>query len=137
MHEAILRDFFVGAATVEALRHDLAGAVVQTSSDVFSQHVVPAKGEFEVTSRHLIRLCDAVLEDGLPAQDLETVAFCLIASDFFHWDSDTPDGCRVSETLFDWDSPEINYPLTKATVAKFRSRLVDGRDTFTRADVAK
>ena len=134
MHEAILRDFFIGATTAEALRRDLVGAVVQTSSDVFSQHITPATGKFAVTSEHLVRLCDAVLAGELPAQDLEAVGFCLVASDFFEWDSDKADGERVAETVHDWASPEINYRLTGHTVTKFKERLVTGENTFTRAD---
>ena len=137
MNESILRDFFLGTADIATLRGDLQGAVTQTSDDVFRQHITTMGTEFDVTAAHLVSLCDAVLSGQLPAADLNVIAFCLVASDRFQWDTDTPKGNIIGETLFDWDSPEINYPLDFQTVAKFRHRLVTGEDTFTCADIPK
>jgi len=137
MHEAVLRDYLAGTADIGTLRADLRGAVAQTSHDVFSQHVVNMDTDFNVTPAHLIGLCDAVLAGHLPPADLSVIAFCLVASEHFRWDTDTPDGDIIGETLYDWDSPEINYPLNLQTIAKFRHRLVTGEDTFTRADIPK
>jgi len=137
MHEAVLRDYFLGTADDAALRADLLGAVTQTSHDVFSQHVVSMATDFDVTIAHLVSLCDAVLAGQLPPADLSTIAFCLVASDRFQWDTDTPEGNLLGKTLYDWDSPEINYPLNLQIAAKFRHRLLTGEDTFTRADVSK
>ena len=91
-------------------------------------------GEFEVRSEHLVRLCDDVLAGAIEPWKLEPIGFCLVASDTFWWDGDTADGERVAEAAYDWSSPEINYPLTAHTVAKFRLRLLTGESTFTRAD---
>jgi len=137
MHESILRDFFLGTADIAAPRADLQGAVTQASHDVSSQNILTMATDFDVTAAHLVRLCDAVLAGELPAADLSVIAFCLVASDSFQWDTDTPEGNLIGETLFDWDSPEINYPLDYQTVAKFRHRLITGEDTFTRADIPK
>lgn len=137
MHESILRDFFLGSADIATLCADLQGAVTRTSHDVSSQHIVSIATDFAVASAHLVSLCDAVLAGQLPAADLSVIAFCLVASDCFHWDTDTHEGNLIGETLFDWDSPEINYPLDMGTVAKFRHRLLTGEDTFTREDITK
>jgi len=136
MHESLLRDYFLGTADSAALRADLQGAVTQTSHDVSSQHVVSMDTDFDVTGSHLVSLCDAVLAGQLPAADLSIIAFCLVASDRFLWDAETPNGNVIAETLHEWDSPEINYALNAQTVAKFRHRLLTGKDTFTRADFA-
>jgi len=137
MHEAVLRDYLLGAADVVALRADLQGAVTQTSYDVFSQHVVNMATDFDVTAGHLVDLCDAVLAGHLPPPDLSVIAFCLVTSEHFQWHTETPNGQLVEATLYEWDSPKINYPLTLQTVAKFRHRLLTGEDTFTRADIPK
>lgn len=137
MHEAVLRDYFAGTADIGTLCADLRGAVTRTSHDVFSQHIVDMDTDFDVTTAHLIGLCDAVLAGHLSPSDLSVIAFCLVASENFRWDTDTPDGNLIAETLCEWDSPEINYPLNLQTVAKFRHRLVTGEDTFTRADIPK
>lgn len=137
MHEAVLRDYLLGAVSISALRADLEGAVTRTSHDVHRQTITDMEIAFSLSSAHLVSLCDAVLTNQLPPSDLSVIAFCLVASEHFQWDSDTPDGHLVEEMLYEWDSPEINYPLNLQTVAKFRHRLLTGEDTFTRADIPK
>src|SRR5438270_2046450 len=116
MHEATLRDFLTGVVTTDILRGDLVGTVEKLGGKMHRHHIVSLEGEFEVTSSQLLRLCDAVLSGDLDPAELETVGFCMIASDYFHWDSETLDGARVAETRHDLASPEINYPLTLETV---------------------
>lgn len=130
MHETILRDFLAGTLNADGLRDDLVGTVEHLGARMSHHHVTPVDGEFHVTASHLIRLCDAVLGGPLQPHQLESLGFCMIASDYFHWDSDDPDGARVAETLHDWAAPEIHYPLTLETVRLFRERLVTGRDVF-------
>ena len=137
MHEAVLRDYFLGAVDVSTLRDDLEGAVTRTSCDVYRQTVTDMDTAFSLSSANLVSLCDAVLAGKLPPSDLSVIAFCLAASEKFQWETGTPDGQCVEETLYEWDSPEINYPLNLQTVAKFRHRLLTGEDTFSRADIPK
>jgi len=137
MREAVLRDFFVGKAEIATLRRDLEGTVTRTSHGVFTHHVIAMDGHFTMSRAHLIALCDAVLVGDLPPQDLSVIGFSLETSDHFEWDFDSPEGELIGETLADWSSPEINYPLTLGTVAKFRHRLATGEDTFSRADIPK
>lgn len=137
MHESVLRDFLIGGQSATALKNDLAGVVVQTSSDVFTQYVTPMKEELVITREHVLRLCDAALEGSLAPEDLEPIAFCLIASDQFLFEDNTPYNERVLDTLHDWDSPEINYVLTHATVEKFKKRLLTGESTLTPDDITK
>ncbi|HRH95937.1 MAG TPA: hypothetical protein PLB55_08390 [Prosthecobacter sp.] len=137
MHEAILRNFLLGTTDAITLRSDLAGTVMHTSRDVLCQHIVPMATEFEVTPTHLIRLCEAVFAGVVAPADLTVIAFCLLASDRFHWDADTPEGKLLDETLNDWDSPEINFVLNSQTVAKFRHLLLTGESIFTPEDRAK
>ena len=136
MHEAVLRDFFHGAADVAVLRADLTGTVTRTGHDVFQHRVVDMDDDFTVDAAHLIALCDATLAGQLSPADLSTIATCMELSDRFQWDSGTPEGELVADMLNCWSSPEINYPLTPATLAKFRLRLTTGEDTFTVSDVA-
>jgi hypothetical protein len=129
MQEAILRDFLSGAADAQALRHDLIGAV-DASEGFHRHHIVDMRESFPVTAAHLVRLCDAVISGSLPAGDLQPIAFCMIASDYFEWDTDMPEGELVTETLYDWSSPETNYPLVDTTVKLFRERLLTGEDVL-------
>lgn len=136
MHESILRDFFDGRASAGDLRADLVGAVVQTAENVFTHKIVDMDADFEVTPDHLVRVCDAVLSGELEASELESIGYCLVASDCFSWDGDTQSGSRVAETAYDWSAPVNNYRLTSDTVRKFRERLMSGQDLFTTDDHA-
>jgi hypothetical protein len=135
MHERILRDYFAGAATATDLARDILAQPAQRSGDVVRQRIVDMGEEFRVTVKHAVQLCDAVLAGELEPWMLEPIAFCLIASDHFDWDAESPESERMADTLYDWSAPEINYRLTKATVEKFRLLLVTGENTFTRADL--
>jgi hypothetical protein len=135
MHEAVLRDFFLGIADIATLHRDMEGTVVRTSHDVFTHHVIAMDSEFTITRAHLIALCDAVLVGDLPPTDLSAIAFALETSDHFQWDFESPEAELISETLADWSSPEINYPPTLGMISKFRHRLATGEDAFTRADI--
>jgi hypothetical protein len=134
MHATVLRDFFLGLVTDEQLAADLTGTSERVESNSYRYHMTDLKEDFPVESAYLVRLCDAVLAGTLPAEALADVAFGMIASDHFLWDTDSPDGDRVGNTLFDWSSPEMNFPLNPQTVAKYRHRLLTGEDTFTRED---
>ena len=127
MRESVLKDYFSGKADIAALRADLVGAVVGNPR-FSSQRIVDMTSNFELRPEHLVKLCDAVLAGELEPKDLETIGFCLIASDHFVWDGDISPGDVVTETVHDWSAPEINYPLTQDTVQKFRERLLTGRD---------
>jgi len=134
MRESILRDFFRRRASTSELKADLAGTLVQKSSDVSHQYVEAMESEFKVSPEHLVHLCDAVLSGDLDATELKAIGFCIVSSDHFHWEADTPMGERVAETAYDWSSPETNYRLTIETVRKFRKRLLTGHNTLTHAD---
>lgn len=134
MQAQILRDFFLGTAAPEALAADIATAMQQTGPDTYRLRMQDLKGDFQVASAHLVMLCDAALSGLLPEAALADLAFAMIASDHFHWSTDTVDGGRVSETLYDWSTPEVNFPLNASTIAKFRHRLLTGEDTFTSED---
>jgi hypothetical protein len=130
MHESVLKDYFCGNATVAALQDDLVGSVVVEKSEkrISSQRIVDMSTDFELQPQHLVISCDSVLAGELEPVALETIGFCLIASDHFVWDGDIPPGDIVAETLHDWSAPEINYPLTLDTVQKFKERLLTGKD---------
>ena len=130
LSEETLRDFFVGAVDADALCETMADAVEQVTPAGRRHHAIRAEGEFEVRPEHLVRLCDAFLNEHLVPEQLQSIAFCMIASDFFHWNSDTPEADLVAETLHDWASPEMNYPLNSVTMKLFKERLATGRDAL-------
>ena len=134
MRASVLRDFFLGRATGSQLAADLVGTTVQTGVDTFQHRMADLDQDFTVEPAHLVRLCDAVLAGELAPERLQEVAFGMIASDHFLWDTDTPEGELVANVLYPWSAPEVNYALTPVTVAKFRHWLVSGENTLGRED---
>ena len=135
MREAVLKSYFEGTVGPRELASDLIGATMPGSAPGVSPAVVRHRitdmdSDFEVTSDHLIKLCDDVLAGALLPGQLQAIGFCLLASDHFTWTEDPPDSDRIARTLHDWTAPEINYQLTLATVAKFKHRLLTGESRF-------
>jgi hypothetical protein len=129
MHEQALRDFFVGIAKGQELADDLEGSLVRRGS--VTEHRIFAMSEmFHVATHHLLRLCDAILARQIDPAYLEVIGFCLQASALFFWDSDEAGGDRVSEVTADWAAPEINHPLTRDNVRKWRHHLEVGEYTL-------
>jgi hypothetical protein len=134
MNGTVLLGYFEGRVSAVELKADLDGTRTRLGSDSVRHNMVDVDRNFSVTTNHLIKLCDAVLAGDIPPEQLEWIGFGLIASDHFHWDTDTLDGERVADALIDWASPTTNYVLTMETVAKFRRRLATGENTFDKMD---
>ena len=135
MREEILKQFFTEEVDAKVLADDLVGSMV-TKGDMTKHPIEDMAERFRLAPEHLIRLCDAVLRDEIKPQYLQSIGFCIVASDNFQYDTDTPEGNLVGETVLDWSAPIINYPLTKKNVEKFRQKLANGEDPFTSSDAS-
>ncbi|HRD39510.1 MAG TPA: hypothetical protein PLC65_12825 [Bacteroidia bacterium] len=113
MTEKILKDYFEGTVTAEALSIDLVGTT-ETKGTIRTHNIEDFKSdsEFVVTTQHIIKLCDDVINQKIKLDDLRAIAFALEFSDYFTWDKDTKDGNLVGDVIFNWSSPEINTPTT-------------------------
>jgi hypothetical protein len=130
MHEEILRRFFQGELDAPALAEDLIGSMV-TSASITKHPIEEMSKSFQVRPEHLTLLCDAVLRGEIDPKRLQAIGFCIIASDNFEYDPDTSEVDLVDDIVSAWSVPEINYPLTKENVKKFRGWLTSGSDPFT------
>jgi len=137
MREETLRDVLLGKPSAEALNQEAADATASLGTRIGIRVASIGSGEHVVTTEQLTRLCDAVHEGRIDPAKLEAIAFALIASDFFLWDRENPDGERVGKVLDDWSGTEIGYPLHPANIAKARHYLVTGENTFTPADLVR
>jgi len=135
MREEILKQFFTGDADAKVLARDLVGSLI-TKGNVAKHPIEDMTETFQVLPEHLIRLCDAVLAGEINPKYLRAVGFCILASDNFEYDTDTPEGDLIGETVLDWSAPMVHYPLTQQNVEKFRHRLVTGEDRFTIGDAS-
>ncbi|MFZ0579502.1 MAG: hypothetical protein WBY69_05650 [Candidatus Acidiferrales bacterium] len=121
MREVILRDFFLGRITPPELAADVRGSVKKVGAISFVAEIEDMDDEFSVTRQMLVSLCEAVLSDQLPSQDLSTIGFALLASEKFVWDAED----LVGDVIHDWSCPEINYPLTLENVQRFKDWLLE------------
>lgn len=129
MQELVLRHYFTGQCTLDDLKRDLTGAVVEHR--LYEQHPIAAMdSDFTVTPRHLVSLCDEVLAGRMAPGDLEPIGVCLEASEHFNWDENSEAGKRVTVTVYEWAAPEDARPLTVENVTRYRERLVNGGDPF-------
>ena len=119
MRESVLRDFFSGLITPQALAEDVRGSTKQVTDIQSAVEIEDMQGPFRISRGMLVSLCDAVLSGRLPPADLAVIGFALMASDAFEWDDDV-----MSEVIDDWSCPEINYALTPDHVEKFRNWLL-------------
>jgi hypothetical protein len=135
MREEILKQFFIGEVGPNVLAEDLVDSMI-TKADMTKHPIEDMRESFQLGPEHLIRLCDAVLNGEIKPQYLQSIGFCIVASDNFEYDTDTAEGNLVGDILLDWSAPIINYPLTTTNVEKFRQRLVTGEDPFNRSDAS-
>jgi hypothetical protein len=127
MNERKLKEYFENLVTVDQLALDIKDSRKKTGYDVDSIYVdTISTGEFEVKKEHLIKLCNDTLNGKLSPSDINSLAFALIASDFFNWDNETPDGKIISEIIFDWDNPDIGFDLTFKNIELWKEYLLTG-----------
>jgi hypothetical protein len=137
MHERILRDFFLGHVDGGALSEDLSDSIVQMGSNETGIGIIDLQdGEHNVTPEDLLKVCDSVLQGQVEPWKLEPIGFCLIASDYFCCQADSPSGSRAARVIAMWANPEINYPLTLKMVEKAKHLLLTGANTFTDAELS-
>lgn len=80
MREETVRRFFAGELSARELADEIREAVVVTGRDSALVRVDPMDVDVRVAASHIVRVCDAVLEDELSPEDLSSVGFCLVAS---------------------------------------------------------
>lgn len=128
MKEEILKEYFENKIPVDQLLADLKDSQLKTGQDATSVYVTPItdSGDFVITRHHLLKICNDTLSGHLSATEINIVAFALISSDYFYWDSNTTEGEIVANTLFDWDNPDINFPLSQDNLKLWKKYLETG-----------
>ncbi len=128
MTEKLLRDYFESKITAELLNEDLEGNRVKTGYDTSTVYgnQIQSEKEFLINTSHLLKLCEDCIEELISAENLKTIAFALICSEYFIWDENTPEGKVVDETIHDWDNPNINFELTKENLKLWKKYLQTG-----------
>jgi hypothetical protein len=129
MKEQLLLDYFQNKASIELLIDDLKDSQQKTGYDTTTVYVTPIEGEgsFFVTKTHLLQLCNEAIIGKLSFENLNTIAFAVITSDFFETDENDE---IINRVLFEWDNPEIGFALTIDNMKKWKELLESGMDSF-------
>jgi len=128
MTEQALLDYFRNILSSDELAKDLRDSQRKTGYDTSSVYVTPLNSDkkFIVTKEHLVKLCNDALNGKITSVDLNTIAFAIIASDFFTLD-DEGENARIIETVIhDWDNPEIGFDLSSNNIGLWKSYLQTG-----------
>ncbi len=120
LNEDTVRRYLVGEVPIEVLAVELSSAVIRKSSIETEIMIDDMQDDFNLTRNHLLRLCDAAIENHISASGLNTVAFAIIASERFHLDVDDEPMMKI---LYDWSATEINFPLNPNNLKMHRSWL--------------
>ena len=132
MKESTLATYLSGGIDAVGLRADLADVVGTDTLRSGENLLSDLSADITIRLDHLVRLCDAYLAGDLDPEHLEAVAFFLIGSNHFTWNTDDCDGAVVAEVLHEWSAPQINFRLTRDTVTRYRAELLKGRPSLYR-----
>ena len=130
MRESVLAKFLSGEISAALLRLELVNVIGTNTLQAGKNMVLDLSFDLEISRDHLIRLCETFLKGDINSDQLEAIAFFLIGSDHFVWNSDLNEGELVAEILFDWSAPEINYVLTEENVSRYLAGLQQGLYPF-------
>lgn len=120
MREEDLKQFFLGQLDADALAPEVADSIRHYDEVETSIAIQDMKEDFTVTRHHLIRLSDAALANKLNEEQLNAIAFALLASDRFEFN----EADVVIEVLHDWSAPEINFSLNEETLKMHQRWLI-------------
>jgi hypothetical protein len=127
MKESILKKYFDNELSVEILAEDLMNSQQKTGYDTTSVSVKTIEnGEFEIEKKHLVKLCEAYLKQYITGEDLNTIGFALMFSEFFYWNTKTKSGEIISQVINDWDNEKIGYDINRKNVQLWKEYLETG-----------
>jgi hypothetical protein len=118
--EDTIRRYLMGEAPIEVLTIELPSAVANVNGVESEILIEDMQDDFQLTRDHVLKLCDAAIEERISASGLSAVAFALIASDRFELNSDDE---AMTEVLYDWSAREVNLPLNPDTLKMHRRWL--------------
>jgi len=127
MNELILKKYFENKVSAKQLAKNLKGSQQKTGYDTTSVHIESIEnGEFKVEKEHLIRLCNDYLKEYLNSEDINTIGFALMCSDFFYWDSETKSGEIIAQVIENWDNENIGYDINRKNIQLWKEYIETG-----------
>ncbi len=128
MKELTLKEYFLGNVSIDVLSQDVKDSQEKTGFETSAVYIdqINETGEFIISIDHLVLLCDAAINGDLTMTDLNTIAFSLVTSEFFTWDTESTIGKRIETVIYNWDNPDIGFDLSIDNVKLWKDYLLTG-----------
>jgi len=123
MHEATLKQFFLGTVDARQLAEELSKSAIEDGPLLILHQVTEMERDFTVRVEHLLRLCDAVLDGIIGTHYLEVIARWLVGSEKFEYETGTRIEGLVGRTVLEWSAPSTDGTLTMDAIRKTRNLL--------------
>ena len=139
MTEQALLEYFQNRLSADELAKDLKGSQRKTGYDTSRVYVAPIDDDqtFIVTRDHLIKLTTDTLNGALTPEDLNTIAFAIISSEFFTLNSEGIDVEIIETVIHDWDNYEIGFALSMKNIALWKEYLQTGNYKLDKEELKK
>ena len=124
MKETTLKHYLDGEVSPLSVRSALDDIKGKPTLSAYSNFVIDLEECHAVGIQDLIKLCDDFLDDTFDETDIKVIAFLMIASDHFCWNSNTFPGRVISDVLHDWYVAETNHPVTRENTAIIKDGLL-------------
>jgi hypothetical protein len=121
MREEALKQFFTGDLSATQLAMEATASIKKLGPIEENIEIGDMSLDYAIGRHEVLSLCDAALQQELPADALTAIAFMLLTSDRFEWDWNDD---VIPEVLNDWSCPEVNYPLISSTFQMHRQWLL-------------
>lgn len=121
MKEIVFKHYFEGKVTPESLPNALLKSVKHRRYYSFKSRQNKLEKTLTLNNIMLAKLCEDCISDRIDKSTAENIAFTLLGSKHIKWTDN-----RVNFLIFNWVSSEINFPLTKPNLKKFK-RLIESR----------
>jgi hypothetical protein len=128
MTERILKEYFENKISSEFLSADLNGSIEKLTYDTSQISVIEMESdsEFEIEKTHLNKILNDALNKNLTFNNLKTIAYGLMFSEYFIWDSNSEIGNRIATIIVELDNTEINFPISTENLKLWKEYLESG-----------
>jgi hypothetical protein len=126
MREEALKQFFTRSLSASQLAAEASASIKKLGHITESIEIEDMASNYVISRAEVLSLCDAAEREELSAEAVVAIAFMLLVSDRFEWDSDDE---VIPEVLNDWSCPEVNYPLIPVTF-QMHHRWLSGEEAI-------
>ena len=122
--ELDLINYFNKRLTSEALHHIILSSVIKEGSTTKIIVNDDLKKAYFVKTEDIVKICDDYLKGNLNDTDLYVIGFIIFGSDNIEIE-ENQQGDRILDVVGDWANYEIDEPINKSIVQKWKQFILD------------